>query len=184
MSRTRGRVPSSSQRKAGGGGAAVRRAAAPRPASSRSGSVVVKRPALTAPRSRLRGVGKQAGGAASEWGPTVSRVLLGLVLAWFGYHELVRPGLWTGYVPVLSPSSALAVILVLAHGWVLLMLAVALVAGIAPRAAAALAAVTLFEIVISLWVVGGLSDLVLRDIGVFGLAVALTGSAQHRLVLR
>ena len=171
MSRTRGHVPPSSQRKAGGAGA-VRRAAAQRPASSRSGSVVAKQPTLAAPRSRLRQVGKQANGVASEWGPTVSRVLLGLVLAWFGYHELVGPGVWTGYVPVLSPSSAPAVILVLAHGWVLLMLAVALVAGIAPRAAAAVAAVTLLEIVISLWVVGGLSDL------------ALIGPARHRLVLR
>lgn len=184
MSRTRGRVPSSSQPKAGAGRTAVRQAAAQRPASSRSGSVVAKQLALATPRSRLRDVGKQASSAASEWGPTLSRVLLGLVLAWFGYHELVRPGLWTGYVPVLSPSSASAVILVLAHGWVLLMLAIALVAGIAPRVAAAVAAVTLFEIVISLWVVGGLSDLVLRDIGVLGLAVALIGPARHRLVLR
>ena len=90
----------------------------------------------------------------------MSRVLLGLVLAWFGYHELVRPGLWTGYVPVLSPGSSAAVVLVLAHGWVLLVLAVALIAGIAPRVVAAVATVLLFEIVISLWVTGGLSDLV------------------------
>ena len=132
-------------------------------------------------RSRLRGV---AGSAAADWAPTVSRVLLGLVLAWFGYHELVRPGQWTGYVPVLSPSSPVAVILVLAHGWVLLMLAAALIAGIAPRVAAAIAAVTLTEIVISLLASGGWSDLVMRDIGVLGLAVSMTGSARHRLVLR
>jgi uncharacterized membrane protein YphA (DoxX/SURF4 family) len=132
-------------------------------------------------RSRLRGV---AGSAAADWAPTVSRVLLGLVLAWFGYHELVRPGQWTGYVPVLSPSSPVAVILVLVHGWVLLMLAAALIAGIAPRVAAAIAAVTLTEIVISLLASGGWSDLVVRDVGVLGLAISLTGSARHRLVLR
>lgn len=141
-------------------------------------------PAAAFPGSRLRGAAERASGAASEWGPTVARVMLGLVLAWFGYHELVRPGAWTGYVPVLSPSSPPAVILVLAHGWVLLVLAVALVAGIAPRAAAAVAAVVLMEIVISLAVSGGLSDLVLRDVGVFGLAVGLTGATRHRLVLR
>jgi uncharacterized membrane protein YphA (DoxX/SURF4 family) len=111
-------------------------------------------------------------------------MLLGLVLAWFGYHELVRPGQWTGYVPVLSPGSPVAVILVLAHGWVLLMLAAALIAGIAPRVSAAIAAVTLTEIVISLLASGGWSDLVMRDVGVLGLAVSLTGSARHRLVLR
>src|SRR5712691_12098316 len=72
-------------------------------------------------------------GFAASWAPVISRILLGLVLAWFGYHELVQPALWTGYVPVLSATSDLAVILVLAHGWVLLLLAAALVAAIAPR---------------------------------------------------
>jgi hypothetical protein len=110
-------------------------------------------------------------------------VLLGLVLAWFGYHELVQPSLWTGYVPVVSATSGVAVLLVLAHGWLLLVLAVAITAGIAPRAAAAVAALLLLEIVISLTVSGGLSDLTLRDVGVLGLAVCLTGRHTHRLVL-
>jgi len=105
-------------------------------------------------------------------------VLLGLVLAWFGYHELVRPSLWTGYVPVLSPASGLAVFLVLAHGWMLLLLAVALVAGVAARTAAAVAAVLMLEIVISLTVTGGLSDLTLRDVGVLGLQCASPGPAS------
>jgi len=110
-------------------------------------------------------------------------VLLGLVLAWFGYHELVQPSLWTGYVPLVSTSSSLAVLLVLAHGWLLLMLAVAMIAGIAVRAAAAVSAVLLLEIVISLTVTGGLSDLTLRDVGVLGLAVCLTAATRQRLVL-
>jgi uncharacterized membrane protein YphA (DoxX/SURF4 family) len=118
-----------------------------------------------------------------SWTPLVGRVLLGLVLAWFGYHELVRPALWTGYVPILSATSSAAIIAVLAHGWLLLVLAVALIAGVAPRAAAAVAAILLVEIVISLTVTGGLSDLTLRDVGVLGLAVLLTGVSQERLVL-
>jgi len=125
----------------------------------------------------------RAGQLAAAWAPVAARVLLGLVLAWFGYHELVRPSLWTGYVPVLSPASGLAVFLVLAHGWMLLLLAVALVAGVAARTAAAVAAVLMLEIVISLTVTGGLSDLTLRDVGVLGLAVCLTGASQQRLVL-
>ena len=164
MSRERNRAPSPPRK------AAVRAAAAAGAPDSA--------------RSRLRGLTGWAGSAAAEWAPTVSRMLLGLVLAWFGYHELVRPGQWTGYVPVLSPGSPVAVILVLAHGWVLLMLAAALIAGIAPRVAAAIAAVTLTEIVISLLASGGWSDLVMRDVGVLGLAVSLTGSVRHRLVLR
>jgi uncharacterized membrane protein YphA (DoxX/SURF4 family) len=121
---------------------------------------------------------------AGDWAPALARVLLGLVLAWFGYHELVRPGLWTGYVPVVSATSDLAVVLVLVHGWVLLLLAVALVAGIVPRAAAAVAAALLLEIVISLAATGGLSDLTLRDVGVLGLAICLIGIPSQRLTLR
>lgn len=126
----------------------------------------------------------RAGELTAAWGPTVGRVLLGLVLAWFGYHELVQPGLWTGYVVVAAPKSALATVLVLAHGWLLLLLAVALICGIATRVAAAAAAVLLAEIVISLMATGGLSDLTMRDVGVLGLAACLSGRHPQRLVLR
>jgi len=122
-------------------------------------------------------------GAAAGWAPTLGRVMLGLVLAWFGYHELVAPQLWTGYVPLAGTTSAVAVALVLAHGWVLLVLAVAIIAGIALRLAAAVAALLLVEIIISLTVTGGLTDLTLRDVGVLGLALALTGETRQRAVL-
>ena len=127
---------------------------------------------------------EQASRLAGEWAPTVARILLGLVLAWFGYHELVQPSLWTGYVPIVPASSGAAVVLVLAHGWLLLVLAVALIAGIGTRAAAAVAAALLLEIVVDLTATGGLSDLTLRDVGVLGLAVCLTGRTRQRFVLR
>jgi uncharacterized membrane protein YphA (DoxX/SURF4 family) len=120
---------------------------------------------------------------AASWGPTAGRVLLGLVLAWFGYHELMQPALWTGYVPGVHAASATAIALVLAHGWVLLLLAVALVAGIAPRAAAGLAALLIAQIVIWLWASAGLSDLTLRDVGVLGLALCITGRTEQRFAL-
>ena len=121
---------------------------------------------------------------AEAWAPTVARVLLGLVLMWFGYHELVDPLLWTGYVHVLPATSHVAEVLVLGHGWLLVMLAVAIVVGIAPRLSAAIAVLLMAEIVISLIATGGLSDLVLRDVGVLGLAIAITGSKRQRLLLR
>jgi len=110
-------------------------------------------------------------------------VLLGLVLAWFGYHELVAPRLWTGYVPGVAASSQVAVVMVLVHGWVLLMLAVAIVTGLALSVAAALAALLVLQIVITLTVTGGLTDLTLRDVGVLGLAICMTGSSRQRAVL-
>lgn len=135
------------------------------------------------PADGLRGTAARAEAIAAAWAPTAARILLGLVLAWFGCHELLLPGEWTGYVPVISAESSLAIIAVLVHGWILFVLAVALIAGIAPRASAAIAAVLLLEIVISL-TVAGLSDTTLRDAGVLGLAVSLIGSRDQRLVLR
>jgi hypothetical protein len=148
-----------------------------------AGQPARRRPPAPAGPGRA-GLAARAGQLAADWGPALARVLLGLVLAWFGYHELIRPGLWTGYVPVLPAASDAAVILVLAHGYTLLVLAAALIAGIMARTAAALTAALLLEIVISLAITGGLSDLTLRDAGVLGLALCLTGTPARRLVLR
>jgi uncharacterized membrane protein YphA (DoxX/SURF4 family) len=140
----------------------------------------------TAPATRWRGQAERAeraGDLAAQWAPVAGRVLLGLVLAWFGYHELTSPGQWTGYVPVINEASQLAIVAVLVHGWLLFVLAIALIAGVAPRISAAIASVLLLEIVISLSV-SGLSDTSMRDVGVLGLAVVLTGCPNQRLVLR
>jgi uncharacterized membrane protein YphA (DoxX/SURF4 family) len=156
-------------------------AAAPRPGPDAASANASPGPAT--PASGLRASLDLASAFTAEWAPTAGRLLLGLVMLWFGYHELLLPGEWTGYVPVVSESSSLAIILVLAHGWVLLVLAAALLAGIAPRAAAAIAGLLMLEIVISL-AATGLSDTALRDVGVLGLAVCLTGCKNQRLVLR
>ena len=136
-----------------------------------------------APARGWRGRAERAGDLVAEWAPVAGRVLLGLVLAWFGYHELTSPDQWTGYVPVINEASQLAIVAVLVHGWVLFMLAVALIAGIGPRISAAIASVLLLEIVISLSV-SGLSDTSMRDVGVLGLAVVLAGCRNQRLMLR
>ncbi|HLH84003.1 MAG TPA: hypothetical protein VKV38_12125 [Trebonia sp.] len=163
--------------------------AAPAPEAARTPGEAARTPGeaaappAAAPAAGPRGAAERAGMVAAQWAPTAGRVLLGLVLAWFGYHELLLPGEWTGYVPVISQTSDLAIVAVLVHGWVLFVLAVALVAGIAPRVSAAIASVALLEIVISLSV-SGLSDTSMRDVGVLGLAVCLTGCRNQRLVLR
>jgi uncharacterized membrane protein YphA (DoxX/SURF4 family) len=135
-------------------------------------------------RAAVARLGDRVAELAASWGPTAGRILLGLVLAWFGYHELMQPALWTGYVPGVHAASSAAIALVLAHGWILLILAVALVAGIAPRAAAGLAALLLAQVVIWLWASAGLSDLTLRDVGVLGLALCITGRTEQRFALR
>jgi len=152
----------------------------PSPAAAAPGAA----PAASAtPASGWRAQAERAGVVVAEWAPVAGRVLLGLVLAWFGYHELLSPGNWTGYVPIINETSTLAIVAVLIHGWVLFVLAIALIAGIAPRVSAAITSVLLLEIVISLSV-SGLSDTSMRDVGVLGLAVVLTGCRNQRLVLR
>lgn len=162
--------------------------------AGKAGNAAERKAAASTSRSRMVSSASQPppaaahlGGRASElaagWGPTAGRVLLGLVLAWFGYHELINPALWTGYIPFVHTASAAAVVLVLAHGWLLLVLAVALIAGIAVRPAAGLAALLVAQIVIWLWASAGLSDLTLRDVGVLGLALCLLGRGAQRASL-
>ena len=137
-------------------------------------------PALTGPRhptltaERLRD---------ATWTATLTRFILGLVFAWFGYHELADPRLWTGYVPVVPATSTASVVLVLVHGAVLFVLSVALVVGIAPRAAGAIGALLMVEIVISLGV-SGINDIVVRDVGVLGLTVAVAVGQSRSVLVR
>ncbi|HVD02568.1 MAG TPA: hypothetical protein VNF75_00250 [Candidatus Dormibacteraeota bacterium] len=148
-------------------------------ARAAEGPVVVPREAVAVPM-----VGGGTADVVQLWAPTLARVTLGLVLLWFGVHELIQPSLWTGYVPVISQTSHLALGLVLFHGWVLSVLGVALVLGVMTRAAAAFSALLLLEIVLSLTFTGGLSDIVARDVGVFGLAAAVFAASEQRLALR
>lgn len=119
----------------------------------------------------------------APWATTVGRIILGLVFAWFGYHELVVPALWTGYVPFLAPTSHISEILVLIHGIFLSTLAVGLIVGVLPRTLAGIASLAMLEIIITLTLTAGLSDLVLRDVGVMGLAISVLSSHHERLVL-
>jgi uncharacterized membrane protein YphA (DoxX/SURF4 family) len=182
-------VSQQSRPKNAGGGWARGRPQSPAGRAAKPPAAEPKSPAgettstRAAPESGLRGGLDLASAVTAEWAPTAGRVLLGVVMLWFGYHELLLPGEWTGYVPVISESSSLAIILVLAHGWVLLVLSAALLAGVVPRAAAAIASLLMLEIVIAL-AATGLSDTALRDVGVLGLAVCLTGCKNQRLVLR
>lgn len=86
-------------------------------------------------------------------------------------------------MPFVHKASAASIVVVLAHGWVLLVLAAALVAGIMTRAAAAVTALLLAQIVVWLTITAGLSDLTLRDVGLLGLALCLSGNTRQHLAL-
>jgi hypothetical protein len=89
-----------------------------------------------------------------------------------------------GYVPVISQTSHLALAMVLLHGWLLSVLGVALILGVAHQLAAGISALLLLEIVLSLSFTGGVSDIVVRDLGVLALAVSVFATDGQKLVLR
>jgi len=157
----------------------ARRNRAHRLAARGGTAVVTARPEMDA-----RAAGANPVETVRALAPTAARVSLGLVLLWFGMHELFQPSQWTGYVPIISQTSHLALAMVLLHGWLLSVLGVALVLGVAARLAAGVSALLLLEIVLSLSFTGGVSDIVARDLGVFGLAVAVFASDREMWVLR
>ncbi|TMB98873.1 MAG: hypothetical protein E6J42_04990 [Chloroflexi bacterium] len=100
---------------------------------------------------------------------------ISFVLAWFGLQELRDPSSWAVFVPsFVADLSPLAIdSLILFHGFLLVLAAALILTGILYSAGCILAAGLLSEIVFGLWLDGGLTDLVVRDIGLLTVTVAL-----------
>jgi hypothetical protein len=104
------------------------------------------------------------------------RLGLAFVLGWFGVQELRSPSEWAVFVPsFVGNISPLAVNdLVLIHGFFLLLACCSITAGLLYLPGCLLAMGLLAEILFGLWWDGGgISDLVIRDVGLFALAGAL-----------
>jgi len=101
----------------------------------------------------------------------VARIGTGVVLGVFGFWELTAPGQWAGYVPhavaVTLPPNAL----VLVHGWVLFMLAVAALIDLRPLVVSWAAVAVMTEVVVGLLFTEGLTSVAIRDVGLLALAV-------------
>ncbi len=103
------------------------------------------------------------------------RLGLGFVMCWFGVQELRNPSEWTVFVPsFVSDISPIAVNdLVLLHGFLLVLAAGSVVLGLFYLPGAVLSMGLLAEILGGLWIDSGFNDLVVRDIGLLGLAIAV-----------
>ncbi len=106
----------------------------------------------------------------------VMRLGLAFVVGWFGIQELRSPSEWAVFVPSfvgnISPVSVNDLILI--HGFLLLLAGCSIVAGLLYLPGCLLAMGLLAEILFGLWWDGGgISDLVIRDVGLFALAGAL-----------
>jgi uncharacterized membrane protein YphA (DoxX/SURF4 family) len=106
----------------------------------------------------------------------VMRLGLGFVLGWFGVQELHSPSQWGVFVPsfVANISPVNVDDLILLHGFLLVVACAAVVLGFLYRPGCILAMALLGEIIFGLWWDGGgISDLVVRDIGLLGLAAGM-----------
>lgn len=103
------------------------------------------------------------------------RVFLGFVLGWFGVSEILDPKYWTGYVPnMVAKFSLLDIIfLVQIHGVILAILSLALFFHFYIRFTSMAVLLVLLSIIGGLLITNGFDEIVVRDIGLFGLALAI-----------
>ncbi len=103
------------------------------------------------------------------------RAGLGFVLAWFGVNELRSPSEWAVFVPsfVVDHSPVAVNNLILIHGALLVVAAAFIGLGLVYVIGCLLAMGLLAEILLGLWLDAGVSDLVIRDLGLLTLSVAL-----------
>ena len=103
------------------------------------------------------------------------RLAMAFVLSWFGIQELHSPADWAVFVPsFISGHSPIAVNdLIIIHGFLLLVAAAAILFGVFHLLGSLLAIGLLFDIILGLWLNDGINDLVIRDLGLLGLAAAL-----------
>jgi hypothetical protein len=103
------------------------------------------------------------------------RLALAFVLAWFGLHELHNPSDWTVFAPSFVVQHAPHQVnnLVLLHGFLLTLAAASVLLGLVYAGGTLLATGILAAVILELLVDGGVSDVLIRDVGVLGLASAL-----------
>lgn len=101
----------------------------------------------------------------------IGRIATGVVLGCFGFWELTGPGQWTGFVPAVLRAVGPAVLLVLAHGWLLFMLGIAALIDFASPVVSWIAVAVMTEVVLGLVLTSGLTSILVRDLGLLALAL-------------
>jgi len=100
-------------------------------------------------------------------------LFLAFVVIWFGINEILNPENWTVFIPKFLNIEAQAENLILLHGGVLVLSGLALVFNWKRKIAASIIFLLILSIVFTLFQGEGLSETVVRDIGLLGLALAL-----------
>ena len=103
----------------------------------------------------------------------LTRVALAFVFVIFGLWEMTNPQGWTAFVIPAIANLYNPVYLVVAHGFVLFVIGVALLLGIYIRVFSALAVLVMLEVIASLFILSGFTDVLVRDVAILLLAASL-----------
>lgn len=107
--------------------------------------------------------------------PLIMRLFLAFVYLWFGIAEILNPRYWSGYVPQMVreflPIPILS--LVQGHGAILAFLGLCFLFRFQLRYTGVLAMLVLLSIIGGLISMNGFDEIVVRDIGLFGLALSI-----------
>lgn len=99
---------------------------------------------------------------------------LAFVVIWFGYNEVTNPEQWVAFVPSFLGGGDTTQYLVVAHGIILILSGLSLIFSFHRRKAALVVLLMLAGIVFTLLSVSGLDEIAVRDIGLLGMALALS----------
>lgn len=98
---------------------------------------------------------------------------LGFVVLWFGVNEIVDTKNWLGFVPEFMGQGTLAYAAVIFHGIVLSVTGFMLILNVRRRWAAIVLVLIFTELIVDLIIGGIAKDIIVRDIGLWGMAIAL-----------
>ena len=105
----------------------------------------------------------------------VMRLFLAFVLGWFGVNEILNPRYWSGYIhPMALELLPIPILpLVQGHGAILTFLAICFLFRFQLRYMGVIAILVLLSIIGGLISMNGFDEIVVRDIGLLGLALSI-----------
>lgn len=105
----------------------------------------------------------------------VMRMSLAFVFAWFGIYEIFNPVYFSGYVPAFLKALPFfnSNLFIQTHGAVLTLLSLCLIFKFHLRLTGILNIIILMQIIGGLVLISGFSEIVVRDIGLLGLATSV-----------
>lgn len=105
----------------------------------------------------------------------IMRLSLAFVFGWFGISEIINPAYFSGYVPPFAANLPFfnSNLFIQIHGVVLALLSLCLVFKFHLRLTGILNILVLLQIIISLLLISGFNEIVIRDIGLLGLALSV-----------